>query len=159
MCSVDQLDAVLRCWLSTQEKTTIVLALLHAIKTSGNVFYNGLAINEMPLHVLRSKITVNPQQPELSFEVSYERTWTRLRNATMPSWITRYAHCTYITLMIYTSGMINKNLHKTKPASVSILWSKVVVRISPWANVKLSRLREPLFAKASWLSWTKRQPQ
>lgn len=41
------------------------MALLRAIKTSGKVYFDGLATDELSLHALRSKITLIPQQPEL----------------------------------------------------------------------------------------------
>lgn len=43
----------------------MALALLRAIKTSGKVFYDGLATDEINLDALRSNITLIPQQPEL----------------------------------------------------------------------------------------------
>ena len=39
--------------------------MLRAIKTSGNVYYDGLATDKMNLEALRSNITLIPQQPEL----------------------------------------------------------------------------------------------
>ncbi|KAI5122640.1 hypothetical protein M0805_008724 [Coniferiporia weirii] len=46
-------------------KSSIALALLRAIKTTGKVYYDGLATDEMNLDALRSNITLIPQQPEL----------------------------------------------------------------------------------------------
>ncbi|KLO18945.1 P-loop containing nucleoside triphosphate hydrolase protein [Schizopora paradoxa] len=46
-------------------KSTITLALLRAIKTTGKVFYDGIAIDTINLDALRSNVTVIPQQPEL----------------------------------------------------------------------------------------------
>ena len=43
----------------------MTLALLRAIKTSGEVYYDGLPTSEINLEVLRSNITLIPQQPEL----------------------------------------------------------------------------------------------
>lgn len=43
----------------------MALALLRAIKTSGTVFYDNLATDQINLDALRSNITVIPQQPEL----------------------------------------------------------------------------------------------
>ncbi|KAH8113755.1 P-loop containing nucleoside triphosphate hydrolase protein [Phellopilus nigrolimitatus] len=46
-------------------KSSIALALLRAIKTTGKVYFDGLATDEMNLDALRSNITLIPQQPEL----------------------------------------------------------------------------------------------
>ncbi|KAI5122628.1 hypothetical protein M0805_008717 [Coniferiporia weirii] len=46
-------------------KSSIALALLRAIKTTGKVYYDSLATDEMNLDALRSNITLIPQQPEL----------------------------------------------------------------------------------------------
>ncbi|KAI5122642.1 hypothetical protein M0805_008726 [Coniferiporia weirii] len=46
-------------------KSSIALALLRAIKTTGKVYYDGLATDEINLDALRSNITLIPQQPEL----------------------------------------------------------------------------------------------
>ncbi|KAI5122631.1 hypothetical protein M0805_008718 [Coniferiporia weirii] len=46
-------------------KSTIALALLRAIKTTGKVYYDGLVTDEINLDALRSNITLIPQQPEL----------------------------------------------------------------------------------------------
>ena len=43
----------------------MALALLRAIKTSGKVYYDNLATDEINLNSLRSNITLIPQQPEL----------------------------------------------------------------------------------------------
>ena len=43
----------------------MALALLRAIKTSGKVYYDDLATDEINLDSLRSNITLIPQQPEL----------------------------------------------------------------------------------------------
>ena len=43
----------------------MALALLRAIKTSGKVYYDNLATDEINLDALRSNITLIPQQPEL----------------------------------------------------------------------------------------------
>ncbi len=43
----------------------MTLALLRAIKTTGEVYYDGLPTSEINLDVLRSNITLIPQQPEL----------------------------------------------------------------------------------------------
>ena len=43
----------------------MALALLRAIKTSGKVYYDNLATDEINLDSLRSNITLIPQQPEL----------------------------------------------------------------------------------------------
>ena len=41
------------------------MALLRAIKTSGKVYYDGIATDEINLDALRTNITLIPQQPEL----------------------------------------------------------------------------------------------
>jgi len=46
-------------------KSTITLALLRAIKTSGKIYYDGVATDTVNLDALRSNITLIPQQPEL----------------------------------------------------------------------------------------------
>ncbi|KLO18951.1 P-loop containing nucleoside triphosphate hydrolase protein [Schizopora paradoxa] len=46
-------------------KSTITLALLRAIKTSGKVYYDGIATDTINLDALRSNVTLIPQQPEL----------------------------------------------------------------------------------------------
>lgn len=46
-------------------KSSIALALLRAIKTTGKVYFDGLATDEMNLDALRSNVTLIPQQPEL----------------------------------------------------------------------------------------------
>ncbi|KAI5122638.1 hypothetical protein M0805_008723 [Coniferiporia weirii] len=46
-------------------KSSIALALLRAIKTTGKVHYDGFATDEINLDALRSNITLIPQQPEL----------------------------------------------------------------------------------------------
>ena len=46
-------------------KSSVALALLRAIKTSGKVYYDNLATDEINLDALRSNITLIPQQPEL----------------------------------------------------------------------------------------------
>ncbi len=43
----------------------MTLALLRAIKTTGQVYYDGLPTSEINLDILRSNITLIPQQPEL----------------------------------------------------------------------------------------------
>lgn len=43
----------------------MALALLGSLMTSGKVYYDGLAIEDINLDVLRSKITLIPQHPEL----------------------------------------------------------------------------------------------
>ncbi|CAE6404190.1 unnamed protein product [Rhizoctonia solani] len=47
-------------------KSSLVLALLRMIQTSGEVYYDGTEIHSIPLETLRSNVTVVPQQPELS---------------------------------------------------------------------------------------------
>lgn len=51
--------------VSLSGKSSVALALLRALKTSGKVYYDGLATDEINLDALRSKITLIPQQPEL----------------------------------------------------------------------------------------------
>ena len=46
-------------------KSSIALALLRAIKTTGKVYYDGIATDTINLDALRSNITLIPQQPEL----------------------------------------------------------------------------------------------
>lgn len=46
-------------------KSSVTLALLRAIKTTGKVFYDGLPTDSLNLDALRSNITLIPQQPEL----------------------------------------------------------------------------------------------
>ena len=46
-------------------KSSIALALLRAIKTTGKVYYDGIATDEINLDALRTNITLIPQQPEL----------------------------------------------------------------------------------------------
>ncbi|EIN07978.1 P-loop containing nucleoside triphosphate hydrolase protein [Punctularia strigosozonata HHB-11173 SS5] len=46
-------------------KSTIALALLRAIVTSGEVFYDGIEIHKINLDKLRSNITLIPQHPDL----------------------------------------------------------------------------------------------
>lgn len=46
-------------------KSSLALALLRAIKTSGRVYYDGRAMDSVNLATLRSRITVIPQHPEL----------------------------------------------------------------------------------------------
>ena len=46
-------------------KSTITLALLRAIKTSGKCYFDGIATDTINLDALRSNITLIPQQPEL----------------------------------------------------------------------------------------------
>ncbi len=43
----------------------MTLALLRAIKTTGQVYYDGLPTSEINLDILKSNITLIPQQPEL----------------------------------------------------------------------------------------------
>ncbi|CAE7167766.1 unnamed protein product [Rhizoctonia solani] len=47
-------------------KSSLVLALLRMIHTTGTVHYDGMETTSIPLDALRSSITVVPQQPELS---------------------------------------------------------------------------------------------
>ncbi|KAG8713050.1 hypothetical protein FRC11_013442, partial [Ceratobasidium sp. 423] len=47
-------------------KSSLVLALLRMIHTSGEVYYDGIETSLIPLESLRSNVTVVPQQPELS---------------------------------------------------------------------------------------------
>ena len=51
--------------LPFQGKSSIALALLRAIKTDGEVYYDGLDTSDISFKTLRSKITLIPQQPEL----------------------------------------------------------------------------------------------
>ena len=46
-------------------KSTIALALLRAIPTSGHVVYDGIDVSKLNLDALRSNITIIPQHPEL----------------------------------------------------------------------------------------------
>ncbi|KAG5341450.1 hypothetical protein C0989_010391 [Termitomyces sp. Mn162] len=46
-------------------KSTLALSLLRCIVTKGDVFYDGLRINNINLDALREKITIIPQVPEL----------------------------------------------------------------------------------------------
>ncbi|KZS96558.1 P-loop containing nucleoside triphosphate hydrolase protein, partial [Sistotremastrum niveocremeum HHB9708] len=46
-------------------KSTVALALLRAIPTTGSVIYDSLDASKINLHALRSNITVIPQHPEL----------------------------------------------------------------------------------------------
>ncbi|PCH35576.1 hypothetical protein WOLCODRAFT_80373 [Wolfiporia cocos MD-104 SS10] len=46
-------------------KSSLTLALLRCIIAEGTVFYDGLATDDINLDVLRSKITIIPQMPEL----------------------------------------------------------------------------------------------
>ncbi|KAF9077569.1 P-loop containing nucleoside triphosphate hydrolase protein, partial [Rhodocollybia butyracea] len=46
-------------------KSSLTLALLRAIPTSGQILYDGLSIHRLNLDVLRSNITIIPQIPEL----------------------------------------------------------------------------------------------
>ncbi|KAF8592008.1 P-loop containing nucleoside triphosphate hydrolase protein [Ramaria rubella] len=46
-------------------KSSLTLSLLRCIPTEGRVFYGGLAIHSINLDILRSNITIIPQQPEL----------------------------------------------------------------------------------------------
>ena len=46
-------------------KSTITLALLRAIETTGKVYYDGIPVDSINLDALRSNITVIPQSPEL----------------------------------------------------------------------------------------------
>lgn len=50
---------------SLKGKSTITLALLRAIKTTGKVYFDGIATDSINLDALRSNITLIPQQPEL----------------------------------------------------------------------------------------------
>ncbi|KAH7340932.1 ABC transporter type 1, transmembrane domain-containing protein [Rhizoctonia solani] len=49
-----------------ERKEFIGVALLRMIRTSGEVYYDGMETNSIPLESLRSNVTVVPQQPELS---------------------------------------------------------------------------------------------
>ncbi|KAF7377593.1 p-loop containing nucleoside triphosphate hydrolase protein [Mycena sanguinolenta] len=46
-------------------KSSLTLALLRAIPTEGNVYYDGLPTTSINLNALRSNITIIPQSPEL----------------------------------------------------------------------------------------------
>ena len=46
-------------------KSTITLALLRAITTTGKVYYDGILIDSINLDALRSNVTLIPQSPEL----------------------------------------------------------------------------------------------
>ncbi|EJD51854.1 hypothetical protein AURDEDRAFT_82731 [Auricularia subglabra TFB-10046 SS5] len=46
-------------------KSSLTLALLRCIFTSGHVYYDGIATDTISLDALRSNITIIPQQPEL----------------------------------------------------------------------------------------------
>ncbi|KAJ3890747.1 P-loop containing nucleoside triphosphate hydrolase protein [Lentinula edodes] len=46
-------------------KSSLTLALLRAIPTSGQVLYDGISTEKLNLDVLRSNITISPQVPEL----------------------------------------------------------------------------------------------
>ncbi|KAJ6466832.1 multidrug resistance-associated ABC transporter [Mycena sanguinolenta] len=46
-------------------KSSLTLALLRAIPTEGNVYYDGLATTSINLDALRANITIIPQSPEL----------------------------------------------------------------------------------------------
>ncbi|KZS96535.1 P-loop containing nucleoside triphosphate hydrolase protein [Sistotremastrum niveocremeum HHB9708] len=46
-------------------KSTVALALLRAIPTTGSVIYDGIDIAQINLNILRSNITIIPQHPEL----------------------------------------------------------------------------------------------
>ncbi|KZS96534.1 P-loop containing nucleoside triphosphate hydrolase protein [Sistotremastrum niveocremeum HHB9708] len=46
-------------------KSTVALALLRAIPTTGSIIYDGRDVSEVNLDVLRSHITIIPQHPEL----------------------------------------------------------------------------------------------
>jgi ABC-type multidrug transport system fused ATPase/permease subunit len=48
-------------------KSTLTLALLRAILTTGTIRFDGINISEINLEALRSSITIIPQQPELLF--------------------------------------------------------------------------------------------
>ncbi len=64
MSNVRSQSAILD-FISLTGKSTIALALLRAIKTSGKVYYDGIATDTINLAALRSNITLIPQQPEL----------------------------------------------------------------------------------------------
>ncbi len=49
----------------TKGKSSITLALLRAIKTTGNVYYDNIPTDAINLDALRSSITLIPQKPEL----------------------------------------------------------------------------------------------
>lgn len=51
--------------LVTKGKSSITLALLRAIKTTGKVYYDNIPTDAINLDALRSNITLIPQQPEL----------------------------------------------------------------------------------------------
>lgn len=46
-------------------KTSLTLALLRCLLSTGQVIYDGIDIRKINLHALRSNITIIPQQPEL----------------------------------------------------------------------------------------------
>ncbi|KAF8594046.1 hypothetical protein BDV93DRAFT_529547 [Ceratobasidium sp. AG-I] len=46
-------------------KSSLTLALLRMILTDGNIYYDGIETHSVPLELLRSNITIIPQQPEL----------------------------------------------------------------------------------------------
>ncbi|KAJ4482242.1 P-loop containing nucleoside triphosphate hydrolase protein, partial [Lentinula aciculospora] len=46
-------------------KSSLTLALLRAIPTSGQVFFDGISTDKLNLEALRSNITITPQVPEL----------------------------------------------------------------------------------------------
>lgn len=51
--------------LIAKGKSSITLALLRAIKTTGKVYYDNIPTDGINLDALRSNITLIPQQPEL----------------------------------------------------------------------------------------------